>query len=372
MYILKNLGHCITVFVHIKSYKMDLKVKEIFRHEIILVILSLTIYSLCIHWIKIIIKYLLNYDTALDIFITICIPSIILVIYELKRRLKTQLHNPLYDIKSKLLQKKAFEFSKESVIKISSTFCTLLLNENKNILWELEHIELKELEQTCLNGNIIIDKDKLCNTIYTCIKKQRRIRITTIADSLILRNSFFIKNEYYATETRLPSCIIDDDRGYYEKQRNYLLKYKTKKACRLLILKKTDIIQELKEKKKFLEDFIVNNNVEYEKGKTLQLKIIVYNNVLEDVFSDVSLDSYYDFVISKKGKKTTVFAQNEKNVLALYDSSNENHQKETELFCKAFDDLFNHENTSIDITYSNLIKTIKDAEDFIIPLIERK
>jgi hypothetical protein len=163
----------------------------------------------------------------------------------------------------------------------------------------------------------------------------------------------------------LPSSIIDDDKDYYHNQKTNLQKYKPKKACRLLILNKEKIKQELSNKKQALKDFIDWNNVNYGKDKKLQFKIIVYNDKLEDVFSSFTLESYYDFVISKKGKQITVFAQNENNVLTSFDSSYENNKHKAETFYAAFQNLFTHGTSSNGIAYSNVITSIGEAETFI-------
>jgi len=208
---------------------MKQKIQKIIWQEVITIILALL--ALIIFKVNVYDKNLdeiFSKKNILEIFITIYIPSTFLLIFHLIKMLKLQLYNPLLSIKSKLLEKKACDFSKDSVIRISGTFSTLLENENKNILWELEHIELNGLEQACLNCRFDIKEDMNCNNIPSRIRKHRRIRITTIADSLILRNSFFSKNEYYATETRLPSSIIDDDRNYYDNQKNNFKKYKPK------------------------------------------------------------------------------------------------------------------------------------------------
>lgn len=297
------------------------------------------------------------------------VPSLFLIIH-LFNLLKRQLHNPLFSINSKLLEKTGFYFSKESVITISSTFSTLLNNENKNILWELEQIELNDLEQACLTCNQIVNPQAGCSNIPKCIKKNRRIRITTIAESLIMPNSWFKKNEYYATETRLPSSIIDDDREYYINQKKTLEKYKPIKARRILIVKKDDIKNELKKYPINLTEFINSNiNIEYRKNKHLEFKIIAYNKSLDNVFFNVKLNSYYDFVISKKGKQITVFAQNAKNYLTAFDSSYENNEQNAGTFYNKFQELFNQKKpttTNNDIiVYSDVITTFEEAETFI-------
>lgn len=361
---------------------MKHKIKKILIGEIILIIITIIAFiSYKVLVINEDIVQLFEVENILEMLITIYIPSSILIIYHLIKMLKPQLYNPLFSIKSKLLEKKGFDFSKDSVIKISSTFSSLLENEKNNILWELEHIELNRLEQECLNCDFSMTNGLQCNDIHTHIRKHRRIRITTIADSLILRNSFFSKNEYFATETRLPSSIIDDDREYYNNQKENLKKYKPKKACRLLILKKNDIKKELNSNRPALKDFIKWNNVIYREGikiqlkkkkriqlikeKKLQLKIIVYNDKLDDVFSSYALSSFYDFVVSKKRKHFTVFAQNESNVLTSYDSSYENSENSVKLFYDAFQGLFNHDSSANGIAYSEIITSIDEAETFI-------
>lgn len=342
---------------------MEHKIKNIVWQETAIVILAFL--SFIIYKDKAL-NIIFSKEYILEILLTIYIPSTFLLIYHLIRLLKSQLNNPLLSIKSKLLEKTGYEFSKNSVEKISSTFATLLENEIQNILWEFEHIELKDLEQACLHCSLNLNPTMTCNNIPISIRKYRRIRVTTIANSLILQNNFFSKNEYLATETRRPSNIIDIDRNYYENQKKNLTKFKPTKACRLLILSKNDLKDELLNKRDLLTEFVNYNNIKYTEKNKVQLKIIAHNGNINEVFSEYELDSYYDFAISKKRNQITVFAQNPNNFLSSYDSSYENSRHKAETFYNAFMELFNYDSKYYNGTvFSDEIHTIEEVEVFI-------
>jgi hypothetical protein len=115
-----------------------------------------------------------------------------------------------------------------------------------------------------------------------------------------------------------------------------------------------------------LDEFIKLNTESHNKQKVIELKIITYQNEVIDVFTKFDIDKrLFDFVISKKGSRKTVFAQNTDNsLLRSFDSTHEIDRLDINKFLTAFDELYKTEATSStdDIRYSKVINTINDIE----------
>lgn len=296
------------------------------------------------------------------VIFTFLIPSFG-VIFHLYRMIETQINNSLSSINSELIREEAHNFGKSSIDTIANTLSTMISEDTSSILWEFKNLDLDNFEKGCLNCGQGGKPNHNCATISNTIKIQRRRRITQIANCLILNSG-----EYYATETKRPSELIGTDKTYYEIQRKSLKLKNVKKAYRLLILKKDVLKDELANKKSMFQRYI-SYNIENSNTneKNISLKIIAFKSQIKDVFRDDGIQKqFYDFVISKKKRKITVFAQNKDHYLTSYDSSHDNNAETAKQFYDAFERLFNHsEDLTGDICFSKEISTFEDVANFI-------
>lgn len=325
-----------------------------------------------------------------SIVMTIAVESTYVAI-RLHSKIKHQLQTPLFSIQSKILRKKGHLFSKEVVTRISGTFATMLERETPTILWELESLSLQNIESNCLHCKTL-NIHKSCMGIPHAILVKRRHRITDIARSLILR-----KGIYYATETRAPSKLVHYDEVYYNNQAKQLNKYKVKSTCRLLILTNKMLTEELSNHPDALRRFITwntnstpvyhktffdalkklipwNTNVDSAKrNENTHFKIIACDssdNNIDLVFesNDLELDMFYDFVVSIRRKKITVFAQSSNYILTSFDSTYDSTKNNAEKFYNAFITLKDKtigEHKYGTVSYSAAINTFDDAKQFI-------
>lgn len=293
------------------------------------------------------------------VFFSFFVPSIFLIIH-LFRMLSNQLNNPLSVIQSELIKKEAHNFGKNNMDLIANTLSTMISDDTSSILWEFKNLDLGEFEIDCLRCSPGA-KPHECGKINKIVKIQRRRRITQIANCLILSGG-----EYYATETKKPSSLIELDKSYYENQKKCLKSKSVKKACRLLILKRDILIDELATKREQLEQYVEYNIENSKDEQKITFKIISFTNDIGDVFQLDNINKqFYDFVVSKKNKQITVFAQNRNNYLTSYDSTHENNSDTAQSFYKAFDRLFSHKSEIGAISYSKEINSFVDVETFI-------
>ena len=292
---------------------------------------------------------------------TVTVPFVVLII-RLSLMSNSQINDLLSRIPSVLIRKKAQIFGKENVESIVDTLSTMMGEEGtSSILWEFQRLDLKEIENGCLKCNPNGLPKHNCQQISATVKKKRRYRVTEIANCLILDGG-----EYHATETKRPSSFVEENIAYLETQREILKKRGIKEPKRLLILEKKILIDEFSKNHDFLKKYIEYNiNEGTDKEQNIYLKIIAYDKVdIDMVFDGSDIDrKFYDFVVSKKGKKVTVFAQNEECYLALYDSTDK-----TEKFHRVFERLYEHTKLtgkSVNICYSGKIEKFEDVESFI-------
>lgn len=255
----------------------------------------------------------------------------------------------------------------------------MITGNTSSILWELKNLNLNDFENrciTCTSGN-----PHNCTIVNDTVKTQRRQRITQIANSLILKGG-----DYYAIETNRPSEIIELDKQYYEIQKKNLKAKNISNACRLVILPKNILKDELINKRKELEQY-VNYNIDapHDDEKKISLKFIAFKSEIKEVFAPDQINQeLYDFVISKKNHKwdefickifkkyvpnykITVFAQNKENVLSSFDSENSVvNVGVADKFYNAFNRLYLHkEEQSGNICYSKEINSFQELENFI-------
>jgi len=330
-----------------------------------------------------------------EIFLTILLPTFTvssIQLYYFSKKPMKRLADMIHTINSEQLKYSCMQDVERSAEDITNKYASLLSSKNINsILWELESIELSELETTCISCpnscpmNIPI-KEK--------IEIQRRNRITSIAKNLIQD-----KCKYLTTETRKPSEIINTDDQYYKNLRDSYKRKKPIEACRILILEKGVLADELRHKASELEEFINLNKTQYNKplksrikdfinpknkdnlnDKKLlksKLKFIVWTNSIDDVFNDYNLNQFYDFAISQRRNKTTVFAQkaygSNQNCITAFDSDYAANIKTVEKYIDCYENLINN-SSQIDQTtkkytgsviYSDFIENINDAKNFI-------
>ena len=324
-----------------------------------------------------------------SIVMTIAVESTYVAI-RLHSKIKHQLQTPLFSIQSKILRKKGHFFSKEVVTRISGTFATMLERETPTILWELEGLSLQNIESSCLHCKAL-NIPKSCMGIPHAILVKRRHRITDIARSLILR-----KGVYYATETRTPSKLVHYDAVYYTDQAQQLKKHKVKSTCRLLILTNKMLTDELNNNPDALREFITWNtnstSVQHitffdtfrkfipwntkvnstKRNEKTHFKIIACcsSDNIDQVFESngLELDRFYDFVVSKRRKKITVFAQSSNYILTSFDSTYDSTKNNAEKFYDAFITLKNKttgEHVYGEVSYSAAINTFDEAKQFI-------
>ena len=279
-------------------------------------------------------------------------------------------------IESKKIKSISSEFINDAIDKISKKFKTLLDDDSDTILWEFELIGYSKLEN---------EISKLeSSALFQKINSIKRNRITTIANSLIHNDfDFFIsrfkiigkKNQYFSTETRRPSVIEGIDIDFRKKQKKFLENFKPNESKRILILSIEELIDEFSnnKNKKALNSFINWNDYIYDKknNKKTSLNIVAFRNNIDQVFSGCTeLDGYYDFVISRKSSKITVFAQKE-NKITLFDSEVKDNVSNTKKYYECYEDFiksFSDENKKINrnIFYSKEINgKIKNVEEFI-------
>ncbi len=305
---------------------------------------------------------------TIEILVTILLPTSIVLIINLlnfvfKLR-KIEIDKTIEPIQSSKIKKIGYGFIKDSIDKISNKFSTMLSGDRSmNVLWELEQLELAELEI----GGVGIDY------INEKVKRFRRNRITSIANGLIHKKGIFKSNvEYFTTETRRPSKFEEIDSrtgGFRDDQLEFLKKYKPKRSHRILILQKDELIYENSNERASLIDFINWNNQPYDSDKSTILNIISFDQKIEDVFFNCAVNEFYDFAISKKNSSITVFAQKDK-ITTLYDSEKTTNKNIAESFYKCYSRLINccetNKNKKIrNIYYSGIIKNETDLDNFI-------
>jgi len=337
--------------------------------------------------------FLKSLPTIKEIFLTILLPTFTISsiqLYYFSKKPMKRLADMIHTINSEKLKYSCMQDIEINAEDIANKYASLLSSKNINsILWELESIELSELEtkflSCCCPMNIPI-KEK--------ILIQRRNRITSIAKNLI-----HSKCKYLTTETRKPSEIINTDDQYYKNLRDSYKRKKPIEACRILILKKDVLADELHHKASELEEFINLNKTQYNKplksrikdfislknkdnlnDKKLlksKLKFIVWTNSIDDVFNDYNLNQFYDFAISQRRNKTTVFAQkaygSNQNCITAFDSDYAANIKTVKKYIDCYENLMNN-SSQIDQTtkkytgnviYSDFIENIEDAKNFI-------
>ncbi|HPX76505.1 MAG TPA: hypothetical protein PLW77_07985 [Bacteroidales bacterium] len=307
------------------------------------------------------------YRAIVEVLITIVLPTLVVVLYSLVRFIikfrKIDIDKTIEPIQSSKIKNAGYNFINDSISKISDKFSTLLTGErSKNVLWELEQLELAELEINGMTMDLINEK----------VKKFRRNRITSIANSLIHEKGILCSNtKYYTTETHKPSEIASLDYGFREDQLEFLKKYEPKESRRILILKTSVLIDEYENHNDALLKFIKWNNEKYDNKNTKStiLHIISYNNSIDEVFRDSEINDFFDFAISKKNKSITVFAQKEK-ITTLYDSEKATNKKITENYYNSYTKLINscnkYPNKKVgEVYYSEAIKGDVELGKFI-------
>lgn len=294
--------------------------------------------------------------------------SSVTVISQLGFYLNQQLDAPLHSIESSLIRKQAYAFIREEINTMCSSLRKLKENDGlQNILWEVR--ELEDFENKCINHTTGHPTGTMhfCNNIQKTVSFRRRKRITDIANCLILKKTYrwwWKKNEFLATETRVPSEIISNE-FYYTTQKRELKKRNVDNAQRLLILSRKELCDEMTNHKDAMERFIALNLPE-ENHYGFKLKIITYpeSSDMSEMFRHLGRhlpDNLYDFAISKKGGKINVFAQNSTE-LRIFESSKDNNSY-SEDFYKVFTELYIKEETLTgDFRISSEINGINDVK----------
>ena len=299
------------------------------------------------------------------------------IVIQLWVYLNQQLNTPLFSIPSDVIRKRAHTFGKIDVTKICRKL-NALETGIESILWEFDEFNnFYNFENRCLTCDTTATNTMhVCSEIKNAVKIKRRNRITDIANCLIFKKwklNFLQYNEFFATETRKPSEIIDEDRYYYETQKSELKKKNVNTAQRILILRRSDLLSEMTNNRCDVEDFIRLNTEARRGQKKISLKVITYQNASTpiDVFARFNIDrGLFDFVISKKGSRKTAFAQNiNQRYLRSFDSTHEIDILDIEKFLNAFVDLFrtpvSNNTTTEDIRYSGEINSITDIQTFM-------
>ncbi len=343
-------------------------------------------------------KLIFNHELITEILVTIVLPtfiglSISLFGYaKMKKKNLERISEIIESVYSKKLKSSGVDAIEEGAANIANKLSTLLTNNDTDkILWELEPLQLSELETVCIGCTINCS----CGVpINNKLLNQRRIRITSIAKSLIHRRC-----EYLTTETRKPSEVVKTDENYYESQEEKFKHLKPDLACRILIIKKDDLKAEIEDNtgRESFEKFINWNTIKYhskyillpkmllkeklaiserfrlfeKRNFELKLKIIAYQDSIDSVFNDYSLNEFYDFAISKKRNKVTVFAQkafsSNQNTITSYDSDFPGNKYTVRKYEKCYKELLNKKdgNGTEQIVYSDFISSFSEAENFI-------
>jgi len=307
------------------------------------------------------------YKSIIEILITIVLPTLIVILISLiifiKKIRKIEIDKTIEPIQSSKIKKVCYSFINDNISKISDKFSTLLSGErSENVLWELEQLELAQLEINGMTIELINEK----------VKKFRRNRITSIANSLIHKKGVLCPDtKYYTTETHKPSEIASLDYGFREDQLEFLKKYEPKESRRILILKTNTLIDEYDNHNEALLKFIEWNNEKYDNKNTKStiLHIISYNKSIDEVFRGSEINDFFDFAISKKNKSITVFAQKEK-ITTLYDSEKATNKKIAENYYNSYTKLINrcknHPNEKVgEVYYSKEIKGKEELDTFV-------
>jgi len=242
--------------------------------------------------------------------------SSMIAIFQMLSLINRQLNAPLSSIQSELLRNQTHVFGVKDVVKIQRKL-NALETGTRSILWEFDEIgvHFNNFEEKCITSSSTgCSGIHVCDEIIKAVKEHRRKRIIAIADCLIIKGNLWSPSNFFATETKRPSMMTPEDLHYYAQQKVTLKNKKVNTAIRLLILNKNDLRDEftVHAKKEALLNFI-KSNIEYNQNtqKEITLKIITCEDAISDMFSPYHLhNNLFDFVISQKGSKRTVFAQN--------------------------------------------------------------
>ena len=295
------------------------------------------------------------------------LPASIFIIIQLCKLLNNQLDKKLLSIPT-IVKNEARIFGEEIISNIAKTLNTLFENKKKSILWEFETLNLNKFEANCIDCGSG-GKPHDCNKIISLIRRKRRHRITQIANCLIFDNGDF----FAAESIKKPSEIDANDEQYYKEQKKFLKKHKVKKAHRFLIIRKSDLNTEINSNKNKFKKF-VTINTDNTDGVPITLKIITYQNEIEDVFSveNQTISEFHDFVLAKENRlffnnksKITIFAQNTSDELRFYDSKKETHSNVVQRYNKWVNFICEKtEDITANVSYSNNITEFQQVIDF--------
>lgn len=302
--------------------------------------------------IKIIIKMLFGGYLATSIVILI----------QLYKLLNYQLDSKLHDVPT-MIKNEARIFGEEILEEIATTLKTLFTGNEENILWEFKNLNFDDFEQGCLNCENGDKPHTSCIDIINLVKKQRRHRMSRIANCLI-----FDKGQFFAIESIIkPSEMTEIDADYYKKQKKILKEHNIEKAYRFLVITKAHLKEEILSNSSKFETF-VTNNINDKDGTPLTLKIITYRDDIKDVFTigdRILISEFTDFVLTKEinklfKNKVTVFAQNKGGKLAFYDSN----RSKTKRYNKWINAVWNKEEITENVSFSENITSFGQITKF--------
>ena len=309
-----------------------------------------------------------NLITIISVGVTI-LTTLFIIIIRFHKLINLQLDNMLQDVPN-IVKKIARTFGEEIISNIASTLSTLSENKKKHILWEFKTLQLNDFEKDCVNCQGRTTPHN-CNRIIASVKRERRNRITRIANSLIFDNGVF-----FATETLLPSeikKITDKYYDYYNAQKTFLKQHGIQKAHRFLIVQKDKLNTEITSNENEFKLF-VDSNIAPNGGIPLSLKIITYKEDINDVFfiDNETISDFHDFVLAKKCKKipigknkVTIFAQNANDELKFFNSEKGTHGVAIQRYNKWVDSMCQKtKETTANVSYSDNIINFQQIIDF--------